>query len=649
MSEEKILLQVRVQRGMPIWGFIDLKKSYKKIMCQGQRELEERCKEKEIELCVKQVNYSEGSKNEEEIEWTKEKFGNDFRWYLSNSIMIEVCAKKVCKEKRPCCVLFKYGLLYIFQSGFIAIDFMCPEYRLKEFVDSKYGLFNEVRNILECLYYKLEEWGLIIPTKYKLKRSSFIERISEENKKDKSDSFQITPHDYNKLMLDGDKGAHNYHHIRIKKCSEIKKNVPNEKPSFLYPIGKFHLNFERSFINIFIKDKECAKSIWESKEISLLTYGIIRILAIQSWLAHGIISCRDWLSILPQTLITEGAKVSSKELTIAKQVKDNLPTLNPFTWSKRMIEKKKKKKIEEEIEKKKKKKKKIEEEIEIEKKEKKKIEEEIEKKKKKKKKIEEEIEIEKKEKKKKKIEEEIEKKEKKKKKIEEEIEKKEKKKKKIEEEIEKMEKGNVGHSSKLGTYAVTLITALAYFVDVIYDENVNRLSTLILEGQVVGEIAIESITDSARVFLDHWLYIPIVSKSQIMVILNQHMENKAVDQNYNMYKSMAEDVSKLAKNVQGELSDSLQSIQDARKVSVGYAITIATTLSAVIMLLFGSSMLLNMEKWYSKPLFWITLIVVLACYVLLISILVLCWRHILLPITLWLLSAFKSILAHFRD
>ena len=121
-------------------------------------------------------------------------------------------------------------------------------------------------------------------------------------------------------MLDGTKGAHSYHHIRI------KKNPENEETPSLYPMGKFHLNFEYSFINIFIGDEESptynCEDIWKYDRISLLTYGIIRILAIRSWLSHGIQSCQVWLSLL--SYIQNPAVVGP--------AMDHLPTLNPFEW-----------------------------------------------------------------------------------------------------------------------------------------------------------------------------------------------------------------------------------------------------------------------------------------------------------------------------
>ena len=643
--------QVRIQRGIPVWGFIDLDRCYEifKNMCGKIEtvEIEEDKEESSIQLEIRKIRYlrenppivKKSMETEQREEWAKMqrcnrkwmkvKFGQDFRGYLSKSIIIQIAARE--KNDSP---IFEQGLMYIFKSGFIAVDFMSPQHRLTKFTASKIDRFKEVRDILEYIYSKLKKWNAIMTTDHKLNRSSFIGEIYERNEESlKYGNVQITSQGRRKLMLDGDKGAHSYHHIRTK-----KQSPKNEKDSSLYPIGKFHLNFKPSFINIFTGDEECpvckCDNIWKSTEISLLTYGIIRILAIQSWLIHGIQSCQVWLSLLPQTLET----TIDAKVPIAKQTKENLPTLNPFTWYERRkaigkgtekwkkIEKKieveieKWKKIEVEIEKWKKIEIEIEKKIEIEiekgkkieieiekweekkiekgKKEKMKIEKKIEKRKKEKMKIEKKIEKRKKEKMK--IEKKIEKRKKEKMKIEKKIEKRKKEKMKIEKEIEK--EIEIGKMYKLLVFFKTL----AYFVDLIYDDDIDRLSYLILEGKIIGELAIESIADTTRIFLDHRLYPSIISKSQIIEILDLYGKKKAVDQKHNMYESMAEFVPELAKNVKEDLSESQKLIQDAKKVSIGYGIGIATTFSAVITLLLGVIMLLDPENENSKSIVRLT-------------------------------------------
>ena len=333
MNKDKKEIQVRIQRGIPVWGFINLRECYKKFKnLSGKIEdIETKKNEKtsSIQLEIKKIRYlgkppatkkSMGTECYNEWirtqtcnkKWMKKRFGQDFRWYLSKSIMIEIAARR----EESGCIIFEKGLLYIFESGFIAVDFLSPPHRLGKFTANKIDRFNEVREILEHIYRKLSADKVIIETEDYLQQSSFIERIKKGKEKGgQNSSLQLSPSDVEKLMMNGGKGAHTYHHIRI------KQEEPNtsDKATF-YRIGKFHLCFEYSFIKIFSGNE--LHPAWDSKDISRLAYGIIRILALRSWISRGIQSCQIWLSLLS----------SLQDPAIVGQAMDHLPTLDPFEW-----------------------------------------------------------------------------------------------------------------------------------------------------------------------------------------------------------------------------------------------------------------------------------------------------------------------------
>ena len=186
---------------------------------------------------------------------------------------------------------------------------------------NKIDRFNEVREILEHIYRKLSADKVIIETENYLQQSSFIESIKkeEEKKKDhKNSSLHFSSSDIEKLMIDWGKGAHNYHHIRIK-----QEAINTNDESTFYPIDKFHLRFEYSSVKIFTGDEQ--HHAWKNKNVSRLAYGIIRILALRSWISRGIQSCQIWLSLCS----------SLQDPAVVGQTRDHLPTLDPFEWYRR--------------------------------------------------------------------------------------------------------------------------------------------------------------------------------------------------------------------------------------------------------------------------------------------------------------------------